>query len=113
MSAFPSAVRQFGAAALEARAASPATVTPLRTHGRRRRPGRGVVVRLWLPTTAIFCLLAPIPLLAAPLAWLAPAGLRPANPYAAVLAVGRLLIALGGTVVDVDTPDALVRIRLF
>jgi hypothetical protein len=80
--------------------------------GRAERPRR-VVVRFWLPVTALFWLLAPLPLLLAPLAYLAPAPFRPQNPYAAVLAVGRVLISLGGTVVDVDCPDALVRIRLF
>ena len=28
------------------------------------------------------------------------------------VAIGRLLMSLGGTVVDVDTPDALVRIKI-
>ena len=40
---------------------------------------------------------------------------RPTAPAAArpSLGVGRLLLSLSGTVVDVDTPDALVRIRIF
>jgi hypothetical protein len=70
------------------------------------------VVRLWLPMTLIFLLLAPFALLLAPLIYLAP---RPYGdrPLATVLGVGQVLLSLGGTVVDVDTPEALVRIRIF
>jgi hypothetical protein len=35
------------------------------------------------------------------------------RPLATVLGAGRLLLSLGGTVVDVETPGALVRIRIF
>jgi hypothetical protein len=122
MTVYPRAVRHFGEAALQVRepAVGRAAPTPAPMLApmsgwldppRRRRPR--AVVRLWLPVTALFWILSPFPLLLAPLAWLAPAPYRPANPYAAVFAVGRLLVSLGGTVVDVDTPDALVRIRLF
>jgi hypothetical protein len=106
----PRAIARFGEAALEGRAERP---RPAPSSARIARPKRRVVVRFWLPATALFWLLAPLPLLLAPLAYLAPAPFRPRNPYAAVLAVGRVLISLGGTVVDVDTPDALVRIRIF
>ena len=70
-------------------------------------------VRLWLPLTPLFLLLAPFALILAPLFWLAPSRARPRNPYALVLVLGRLLLSLGGTVVDVDTPDTLVRLRIF
>jgi len=30
-----------------------------------------------------------------------------------VVGLGAMLLSLGGTVVDVDTPEALVRIRIF
>lgn len=110
---YPRAVARFGEAALEtgspARRPVPSRRPDLRVD---RPPRRRVTVRLWLPVTALFWLLAPFPLILAPLAYLAPAPFRPANPYAAVLAVGRLLISLGGTVVDVDAPGALVRIRI-
>jgi hypothetical protein len=99
---YPRAAARFGAAALERRAA------PLRA---RRRAHR-TVVRLWLPLTPLAWLLAPFALLLAPLAWLAPPPFRPVNAYAAALAVGRVLTLLGGTFVDVDCPDALVRIRI-
>ncbi len=80
---------------------------PARARGHRR-----VVIRLWLPLTPLLWLLSPLPLACAPLAWLAPARMRPANPYLAILVLGRLLLSLSGTVVDVDTADALVRIRI-
>jgi hypothetical protein len=76
------------------------------------RPARRVAVRLWLPLTPLLWLLSPLPLVFAPLVWLAPARMRPAHPYLAVIVLGRLLLSLSGTVVDVDTPDALVRIRI-
>jgi hypothetical protein len=70
------------------------------------------VVRLWLPLTLLFLLLAPFALLLAPLLYFAP---RPYNvrPFATVAALGVVLLSLSGTVVDLDTPDALVRIRIF
>lgn len=76
------------------------------------RRARRVAIRLWLPLTPLLWLLSPLPLVLAPAAWLAPARVRPANPYLAAIALGRLLLSLSGTVVDVDTPDALVRIRI-
>jgi hypothetical protein len=110
MRSFPSAVRQFGMAAT-GHALPPRARPPAYRYG--APPRRRVVVRLWLPVTPLFWLLSPIPLALAPLAYLAPPKVRPANPYAAVLAIGRLLTSVGGTVVHVDTPDALVSIRLF
>jgi len=110
MRSFPSAVRQFGMAAGEVAPAPRPRPRAYRYDAPRRRR---VVVRLWVPATPLFWLLSPIPLLLAPLAYLAPPKFRPANPYAAVLAIGRLLTSVGGTVVHVDTPDAFVSIRLF
>lgn len=112
MTAFPSAVRRFGMTALDREEAAARPQKAYRAGG-GRPARRRVVVRLWVPTTAIFCMLAPVPLLLAPLAWLSPPAVRSRNPYAAVLAIGRTLIALGGTLVDIDTPDARVRVRLF
>ncbi len=118
----PRAVIRFGLAAMEARAARTRAAVPAprqpaepqqatlqtvpRGHGRR------VVIRLWLPLTALFLLLAPFALLLAPFLSFAP---RPwgARPFATVLGVGRLLLSLGGTVVDVDTREALIRLRIF
>jgi len=118
MTPTPRAVSHFGLAALEARAVrtrrivSPAPpVRPL-APALPERPQRRTVVRLWLPMTAIFLLLSPFAILLAPLIYFAPPpyGYR---PFATVMGVGRLLMSLGGTVVDIDTPDALVRIKIF
>jgi hypothetical protein len=76
------------------------------------RPVHRTVVRLWLPLTPLWILLSPFAIVAAPLLLIAPQcrGLR---PFRAVFAIGAALFALSGTVVDVDTPDALVRIRIY
>lgn len=105
MNAYPRAVRHFGLAALQDRAERTGHVIA-------PTPRRRTVVRLWIPTTALFLLLAPFALLIAPLGYLAPRAYR-VPPFAAAVAVGRLLLSLGGTVVHVDTPDALVSLRLF
>ena len=114
----PRALRHFAFAAMEGAQEPetpgrprPSKVRPL--PARTLRPvGRRTVVRLWLPLTLLFLLLAPFALLLAPLLYLAP---RPYNvrPFATVATLGVALLSLGGTVVDVDTPDALVRIRVF
>ena len=116
----PRAIRHFSLAAMEGRAERTRAVAgsphhprakptqPLQTEPVQKR----VVVRLWLPTTFIFLLLAPFALLLAPLIYFAP---RPygARPFATVIGVGQVLLTLGGTVVEVDTPEALVHIRVF
>ena len=70
------------------------------------------VVRLWLPLTALFLLLAPFALLLCPLLYFLP---RPwsLSPLTTVLAVGAFLLSLGGTDVDVRTHDAIVHIKIF
>lgn len=111
--AYPRPVSRFGPATIEGRANR--TRRAMRRTGPQawpERPPRRTVVRIWLPATALFWILSPIPLLLAPLAWLAPAPYRPRNPYAAVLTLGRVLTSVGGTLVHVDTPDALVSIRI-
>jgi hypothetical protein len=114
----PRAVSRMGAAVLEARAAerqepSPQPVQPpAQLHVLPPvQPRRAVVVRLWLPATLIFLILAPFAFLLAPLLYCVPR--YGARPFATVLGVGRVLLSLSGTDVDVETPDALVRIRLF
>jgi hypothetical protein len=66
-----------------------------------------------LPLTPLWLILSPFAMLAAPLLLIAPRTRDIRHPFRAVFAVGRTLLALSGTVVDVDTPDALVRIRIF
>jgi len=74
-------------------------------------PPRRTVVRLWLPLTPILWLLAPVPLLLAPLGYLVPPRMRP-DPFFLVFAMGELLLALRGTEVLVDTADAYVRLKI-
>ena len=74
------------------------------------RPRR-VQLRLWLPLTPLFVLLSPFALLLAPFAWIAiPRGQRPPNPYAAAIALGGVLLALGGLKVDIDARAARILI---
>lgn len=113
----PRAIRHFSLAAIEGRAQRTRAVmeppmTPRPVPLQPAPPKRRVVVRLWLPTTLLFLVLAPFALLLAPLIYLAPSpyGNR---PFATVIGIGQVLLSLGGTVVEVDTPDALVRIYVF
>lgn len=118
----PRATRHLSPAAAEARAqrteravqrlvrqktavASAHAPAPRAVHGR-------FVLRLWLPLTLVFLLLAPFALLLAPCLYFAPPAYRH-RPFATVLGVGAALLSLGGTLVEVDTPEALVRIRIF
>lgn len=80
---------------------------PVRAH-RDNGPFR---LGLWLPLTPVFWLLAPFVVLLAPLLLLAPPMWR-MNPYVAVLAIGRVLLSLNGTDIDVDTPDARIHIKI-
>jgi hypothetical protein len=75
-------------------------------------PHNPVRLWLWLPLTPLFLLLAPFAMLVAPLVWL---GLpqRPRNPFTAALAIGGVLLALSGTIVDIDAPGARLFIRIF
>jgi hypothetical protein len=118
MTPSPRAVSHFGLAAMEARAARSRRVTAPAAPARPvapvwlQPPRRRTVVRLWLPMTAIFLLLAPFAILLSPLIYFAPPPYG-SRPFATVWGIGVLLLSLGGTVVDVDTPEALVRIRIF
>ena len=114
----PRAIRHFSLANVEARAqrttralAAVAAPAPM-IRPEPAPPAKRVVVRLWLPLTAIFLVLAPFAILLAPLIYFAPRPFR-TRPLATVLGVGRLLLSLSGTVVHVDTPEALVSIRVF
>jgi hypothetical protein len=97
------------------------TAYPRTPRAREKR----TVVRLWLPLTPLWILLAPFALLLAPLLFLLPPLLpnRPGakavraavavRPFRTAFALGAVLLATSGTVVDVDTPDALVRVRIY
>ena len=116
MTPSPRAIRHFGLAALEARAirarpAAPPTPPPVSLVWTNPPPAPRppVVVRLWVPVTPLFLLLSPIPILAIPLLYLIP--IRQMNWAAAVFAVGRVLLTVGGADIDVKTRDAVVRLK--
>ena len=113
MAAFRSELRS---AVRDARQDGPATppAPPARLTAHRQQPAKPkrTVVRLWLPLTPLWVLLSPFAIVFCPLLLLAP-DLRGMNPLRAALAIGGALFALSGTLVDVDTPDALVRIRIY
>ncbi|WP_309606357.1 hypothetical protein [Phenylobacterium sp.] len=111
MTAFPPAVRHFGEVAREARASRKVHRPP--HHERRLAPSplEKTVVRLWAPLTPILWLLAPFAMLLIPVLYFVPRPWR-VEPFAAVLGVGRLLLSLSGTDVDVRTSEAIVRIRI-
>jgi len=102
MNAFPRAVRRFGEVIQERRAADRPVARAVRSP---------TVIRLWLPLTALFLLLAPFALLLSPFLYFVPRPWR-LSPLATVLAVGAFLLALGGTDVDVRTHDAIVRLKI-
>ncbi|HEX2815327.1 MAG TPA: hypothetical protein VHN39_02965 [Phenylobacterium sp.] len=120
MTPTPRAVSHFGLAAMEARAVrtrrivAPAASAPppARLRPQPEVQPRRFRLRLWLPLTPLFLLLAPFALLLAPFVYFAP---RPygERPFATVLGVGALLLSLGGTVIDIDARDALIRIKIF
>jgi hypothetical protein len=115
MTDIPPAIRLFSEAQLAGRSKDRGRVhrRPMRAYPTPAPGRRRTVVRLWLPLTPLFLLLAPFALLLAPFVYFAPPRVRPANPILGAVQFGRLLMSLGGTEVDVDTPDAKVHIRIF
>jgi hypothetical protein len=113
MAMFQSELRS---AVREARSADPAAAAaPAPVRPEIEAPTRAVkrtVIRLWLPLTPLWWLLSPFALLLAPLLWLVPM-LRGVNPWRAAFALGAALLNLSGTVIDVEAPDATIRIRIF
>jgi hypothetical protein len=83
--------------------------TASHTRPTRRKP---FTLRLWLPLTPLWILLAPFALIAAPLLTLVPAT-RTIAPYRAAFAIGRVLLSLSGTVVDINSPSTVLHIRIF
>lgn len=94
-------------------AASRRRLSADRRRERAREEAHGPVnVRLWIPSTLIFALLAPFAMLLTPFLYLTPRNILP-HPARTIAGVGALLLAMGGTVVEVDAPGARVHIRLF
>lgn len=69
-------------------------------------------LRLWLPLTPLFILFAPLMLLIMGIAVFLPRPLG-VNPAQMVLGVGRMLMALNGTELEVESPHASVLIKIF
>jgi hypothetical protein len=96
---------QLRTAVHEARTNEPVRVRP-------PPPPKRTAIRLWLPLTPLWILLAPFAILLAPALALFPET-RGLPPYRTAFTVGAALIAMSGTVIDVDARDALVRLRIF
>jgi hypothetical protein len=111
MNSFPPAVRRFGYAAAEARASRARRAVRVAPEAMPDATPRPTRVRLWLPLTPLFILLAPFALTLSLLGYLVPPRLRP-DPIQAALAIGAVLLSLGGTQVLVDCVDAKVRIHI-
>jgi len=86
---------------------APVAQRPAAEHPAARR----TTIRLWLPLTPLWIVLAPFALLLAPALAFVPQT-RGLPPFRTAFAVGAMLIALSGTVVDVTNPAALIRIRI-
>ena len=74
------------------------------------KPDHGRGFRLWLPLFLIWIILAPFAILLAPMLMIY-AAICGVNPLAAISAIGRLLWALSGVHVEVESPNASVLIR--
>ncbi|OXE36032.1 MAG: hypothetical protein CGW95_10180 [Phenylobacterium zucineum] len=75
------------------------------------RPFEPREIRLWFPLTLILILLSPLILLAMGIVVFLPRPLG-VNPAYMVLAVGRVLAAISGTRLDLESPRAKVHIKL-
>jgi hypothetical protein len=76
---------------------------------RRKRPLR---LRLWLPVSLLFLLLAPLAVASLPLLWLvAPLGRR--NWAPALFSIGAAMLALHGTRIEIRAPDVNLSLELF
>ncbi|WP_374655900.1 hypothetical protein [Phenylobacterium sp.] len=72
---------------------------------------RRKTVRLWLPLTALLLVLSPFAMLLALLAFV-PAAIFGMNSFVVALRLGGVLMAIGGTLVEVQAADADVRIKI-
>ncbi|HZL01278.1 MAG TPA: hypothetical protein VFC47_15435 [Caulobacteraceae bacterium] len=69
------------------------------------------LLRLWLPVTPLAALLTPLALIALP--FLAPTLLRRGvSPWRAISGLGAVLLALSGTLIEVENARATIRIHI-
>ncbi len=86
-----------------------------RDHGSPRAaasPRRRASIGLWAPLTPLAVVLSPLALAMIPILELV-ARRRGFHPARAVLALGAVLMALSGTIIEVDSPQVRIRIRIF
>lgn len=110
----PAVIRRRDIAAIRRRAVrtGQAYARQVRRQGASRPADRPFRLGLWLPSTALFMLLAPFPILLAPLGYLIPSPWR-VDPFRAVFALGAVLLSLGGTQIVVKAQGADIAIKLF
>ncbi|QUD85992.1 hypothetical protein [Phenylobacterium montanum] len=75
------------------------------------RNGHGPMLRLWLPLILVWLLIAPLVILALPIAIFIALVLA-INPFPLLGGLWSLLSAARGTCVDVKSPDASVLVRI-
>lgn len=85
--------------------------TARRWGGAEPRVNRRTKVRLWLPLTALLLVLSPFAMLLALLAYV-PAAIFGMNSFVVALRLGGVLMAIGGTLVEVQAADADLRIKI-
>ena len=78
----------------------------------RLRTRRGRAVRLWLPLFLLWLLVLPLLLVALPIVLVACAAMR-INPFLWIAIVWRLLNAVCGTHIEIDTPRAFVFMHVY
>jgi len=85
---------------------------PRRSDQALARPAPRRALRLWLPVTPLAALLSPLALVA--VAVLQPIlRRRGLSPWRIALSLGALLIALSGTLVEIETRAVRIRIAIF
>ena len=94
----------------DARQATPVHVvrSPVLAAPARKR----TVITLWLPLTPVWILLAPLALIAAPALALS-RQTRGLPPYRTAFAIGATMLSMSGTVIDITSQGAVVRLRIF
>ena len=78
----------------------------------RLRTSRGTAVRLWLPLFLLWLLVLPLLIVALPIALVVCAAMR-LYPLRWIAVVWRLLNAVCGTHIEIDTPRAFVFMHVY
>ena len=86
-------------------------LVPARPRGSNATTSKRLRLRLWAPLSLLWVLLAPFALILAAAAEFTPLADQ-IPPFLAVRRLGEVLFALSGTLVEVDTPTALISVRI-